>query len=153
MDGRMSKKALCFAVTFCQGHSWAAYCLRSKTSWRNSPESDKGRVCDHCEGLLDLRDMFNSFGYAGRDLKWRRTWVLKPKDALYRNIKQQNKHLLKTIFDGKFTVLLDQTCSTMIKHFTRWRLCCSLLLKQMIFFVVYIPLRIQSQNTLQVGRF
>lgn len=29
--------------------------LRSKRlSRRSSPESDKGGVCDHCEGLLDL---------------------------------------------------------------------------------------------------
>ena len=111
MDSRKSKKALRFAGTFRQGHSRAAYCPRSKRlSRRNSPERDKGGVCDHCEGLLDLRDIFDSFVHAGRDLKRRRTGYPKPKDASYRNIKQQNEYLLKTIFDGKGNYLYHRDC-------------------------------------------
>ena len=67
MDGRKSKKSVRIAATLRQGHSRAAYCPRSrKLSQRNLPESDKGGVCDHCEGLLDLRNIFNSFVHADR---------------------------------------------------------------------------------------
>lgn len=111
MDGRKSKKSVRIAATLRQGHSRAAYCPRSrKLSRRNLPESDKGGVCDHCEGLLDLRDIFNSFVHAGRDLKRHRTGYPKPKDASYRNIKQQNEYLLKTIFDGKGNYLYHRDC-------------------------------------------
>ena len=108
---RKSKKAVCASKTFREGKARVAYRPRGTIlAGMNSRQHDEGRVCDHCESLLDLRDIFNSFVHAGRDLKRRKTIYQKPGDAAYRNIKQQNEYLLKTIFDGKGNYLYHRDC-------------------------------------------
>ena len=68
----------------------------------------QGSVCVKLSG--DGARFSKSFVHAGRDLKRGRTGYPKPKDASYRNIKQQNDYLLKTIFDGKGNYLYDRNC-------------------------------------------
>ena len=115
IDLRKSKKAIRAAQTFREGHSRTAYRPRGTiTAGMNSPEgiqhAGTSGVCHHCESLLDLRDIFNSFVHTGRDLKRRKAGYPKSGDASYRNVKQQNEYLLKMVFDGKGNYLYHRDC-------------------------------------------
>lgn len=108
---KKSKKAASAADTFRRGHARVAYRPRGTIlAGMSSGQRGEGSVCDHCESLLDLRDIFNSFVHTGRDLKRRKTLYTKAGDAAYRNIKQQNEYLLKTVFDGKGNYLYHRDC-------------------------------------------
>ncbi len=111
----MQKKAVRAAQKFREGHSRVAYrprgtILAGMNSHDEGGQSDEGGVCDHCESLLDLHDIFNSLVHTGRDLKRRRAGYPKPRDASYRDVKRQNEYLLRTVFDGKGNYLYHRDC-------------------------------------------
>ena len=92
MNGsKRSKKAASAANTFHREHAQVAYRPRGTILAGMSCRRAEGSVCDHCESLLDLHDIFNSFVHTGRNLKWRKTLYPKAGDAAYRKIKQQNE--------------------------------------------------------------
>ena len=105
---KKSKKGVTAAKTFRKGHARVAY--RPRGTILAGMNSGQCGVCEHCESLLDLRDIFNSFVHTGRDLKRRKTVYPKAGDATYQNIKQQNEYLLKTVFDGKGNYLYHRDC-------------------------------------------
>ena len=89
-----SKKVVHAAQKFREGHSQVAYHPRGTISaGMDTPEGgqqDQGGIYNHCQSLLYLRNIFNSFLHTGRELKCQRTGYPKPGDALYRDIKRQN---------------------------------------------------------------
>ena len=88
---KKSKKAASAANTFHREHAQVAYRPRGTILAGMSCRRAEDSVCDHCESLLDLRDIFNSFVHTGRNLKWCKTLYPKAGDAAYRKIKQQNE--------------------------------------------------------------
>ena len=110
----MQKAAFRAAQKFREGHSRVVYRPRGTIlAGMNSHEagqSDKGGMCNHCESLLDLHSIFKSLVHTGRDLKRRRAGYAKTRDASYRDVKLQNKYLLRTVFDGKSNYLYHRDC-------------------------------------------
>ena len=53
-----------------------------------------------CSGLLDLKNVFDSFVHAGRSLRRQRAIFPKPADVAYRDLSKQDEFLVKSVFNG-----------------------------------------------------
>ena len=70
------------------------------------------KVCDDCQGLSDLKDIFDACKHSGPTLRKRKVLYPRPVNAekSYRDIKSQNQFLLTTIFDAKGNFLYHRDC-------------------------------------------
>jgi len=114
---RKSKKSTHAAKCYREGRSRGAYSLRKdiskglgSTGRKGEDLKAHGAVCADCTSLIDLRDIFHSFVSSGSDLKKRANAYPKPRGSVYRSIKEQNKFLMKTVFDGKGNYIYHRDC-------------------------------------------
>ena len=114
-----NKKSVRAAKCYREGRSRGAYCLRKDISKGLKPTVESRRkggnlkiddVCGDCKGLQDLCDVFNSFVSSGGSLKKRKNAYSKPSGSVYRNIKEQNKFLQKTVFDATGNYIYHRDC-------------------------------------------
>lgn len=113
------KKSTYAAKCYCEGRSRRAYCLRKDISEGLNSTTGTGRkggklkvdgVCADCSSLTDFRDIFQSFVSSGSNLKKRMKAYSKPRGSVYRNVKEQNSFLLKTVFDAKGNYIYHRDC-------------------------------------------
>ena len=121
---RKSKKATHAANCYLEGRSRGAYVLRKDIAKGLDPAtkgSNKLRakvrlaskndgICADCSSLADFHDIFHSFVSSGSELKKRANAYPKPRGSVYRNVKEQNKFLMNTVFDGRGNYIYHRDC-------------------------------------------
>ena len=90
MRAKKSKKAVEAAKAYRDGRARNAYQLRRNIKAGVCAISGTNEaICLQCKSLLDLRSIFDSLVYSGRDLKRCKAIYLKSAGSSYANIKEQ----------------------------------------------------------------